>query len=211
MNKFNFNAVDDFDKHILFSIPNYGQLFTQVKDFVEVFQQDNTVVLDLGCSTGKLLTEVDKIKASYVGIDASNLIPKSTEVIEFIQQDLLDYSFPQECSVVVSMFLLQFLHRKDRVPTLNKIRDSLTVNGCFIVCEKTHYDDPRIEALNNTNYLEWKRQNFTDKEIMDKSEVLTRSMWLSTQTELEKELAVVGTPVLFWKSFSFVAYIVFKR
>lgn len=79
--RFSFDTVQNFDDHIDLSIPNYSFCAEQVKKFAEYFVRDYTSVVDLGCSTGKLIKEMTKSdKSSYYGYDISkNLLPLETE------------------------------------------------------------------------------------------------------------------------------------
>ena len=43
-----------FDKHIKKSIRNYDQLLQDVADFSRYFVENDTNIVDIGCSTGKL-------------------------------------------------------------------------------------------------------------------------------------------------------------
>ena len=59
MNKFTFaTAEEGFDNHIDQSIRGYSNLWNDVLKFSEYFVEDETCVVDIGCSTGKLLKEM---------------------------------------------------------------------------------------------------------------------------------------------------------
>jgi len=69
---FDFNKIEDFDEHIRLSIPNYDFLFEQVKVLVEAFAEEECPVVDVGCSTGRLVSSLT-VSQCY-GIDSSSLI-----------------------------------------------------------------------------------------------------------------------------------------
>ena len=56
MTKFTFaTAEEGFDSHIDQSVRGYSNLWNDVLKFSEYFVEDGTTIVDIGCSTGKLL------------------------------------------------------------------------------------------------------------------------------------------------------------
>lgn len=92
--KFSFDTIQNFDEHIDLSIPNYSFVAKQVSQYSEYFARDYTSIVDLGCSTGKLLLEMNhREKASYYGYDISdNLLPRGSHKPIFIKGDLVQIS-----------------------------------------------------------------------------------------------------------------------
>jgi len=60
-NKFNFELVEDFDKHIKLSIPNFEGIDNIFGCINKEYAQPESIVLDLGCSTGRYLNSLEKI------------------------------------------------------------------------------------------------------------------------------------------------------
>lgn len=214
MQTFDFNSIKDFDKHISLSIPNYEFLFTQVKMLVEVFAERNTSVVDVGCSTGRLIDslEVDP-STKCLGIDSSNLINKvmkknSQLNKRYVKKDFNGCVFPEKCSVVSAIFFLQFLGSMERQQALRKMRHCLNNKGVMIVCEKTYYKDTRLEHIFSSHYLEAKRKDFTDKAILDKNIKLAASMKLVSDHQLIGELSEYGDVSVFFKSMGFIGCVV---
>ena len=212
--QFDFDKIENFDDHISMSIPNYDDMIKQVINYIECLSQQHTTVLDIGCSTGKMLQMVDhQPHTVYLGIDNSNLIPMDDNRIIFKDMDIFDFEFDKwgsDFSVVTSIFTLQFLPLHKRTELLDKVFNKMISGGVMIVAEKIYMDDPQIESINVTNYLESKRGKFTDEQILDKAQQLTRTMSLRTETELVNELSTYGTVIPFWRNYSFVAHIVRK-
>lgn len=209
--QFDFNKIDDFDNHISLSIPNYNCMIDQVVNYIECLSQQNSTVLDIGCSTGNMLKMVDhQPHVTYLGIDNSNLIDDTHQRIIFRKSDIFDFDFNDwgEISVVTSIFTLQFLPLYKRKILLDRIFNKLVEGGVFIITEKVYMDDSQIESINTVNYLNSKRSNFNDTVIMDKAQQLTRTMSLKSESGLIDELSVYGTVIPFWKSYSFSGYIV---
>jgi len=218
---FNFDALDDFDKHISMSIPHYESLFDQVKTLVETFSEDGYPVIDVGCSTGRLIRALDIPNVEKVGVDLSELINEAVSLPlehnrKFRKGDFFDFdtdnnAYYKGCSVVVSMFFLQFLGIRAREKALIKMKDMLMGGGTLIVCEKTSCDDSQIENVFRSKHLEWKRSHFSDEEILDKSQSLMNSMRTLSDGNLQEELSRIGEPHLFFKSMGFSGYILRKE
>lgn len=212
MNNFDFNKIKDFDRHINLSIPNYDFLSNHLKFLVEALTESETNVLDLGCSTGSLLLSLERNKScNYFGYDISNLLPLELETeVNFEKSDITKIDFPTNTSVISSIFTLQFLPRHKRKEVIQKAYDSLNDGGYFIVCEKTHSNDPCLESITNSIYYKYKREHFTDEEILQKQQELTSVMKLKTPKEIEEELSIFSFVEIFWKSYGFCGFIARK-
>lgn len=212
MNKFDFNGIDDFDQHIEMSIPNYDLLLSQVIETIDSLDSRGGRILDLGCSTGNLLKSLSN-SSEKVGMDMSRLIPEKHPNITFINTDITKFPFDKEreFSSIVSLFFLQFLTRLERKKLLTIIADLLVVGGRFYCAEKIHYDDPLLDNVTKEIHLQGKREHFSDKDILDKSDQLMRSMWLSTDSELTEELKSVGVVTEIWRSYTFCCKVVTKK
>jgi tRNA (cmo5U34)-methyltransferase len=108
--KFDFNTIQDFDAHILKSIPNYDVLINTILSMSEYFITKDTVIYDLGCSTGKLLKEIP-YPNKKIGYDNAELMPKNDSQVDFINVDLNSSFDVTNACVVYSIFTMQFLNR----------------------------------------------------------------------------------------------------
>jgi tRNA (cmo5U34)-methyltransferase len=189
-------------------------MIKQVINYVECLSQGETSVIDIGCSTGSMLKAINhKPDVTYIGIDNSNLIQKNDDKnIWFIKDDVFNFEFGDfiESSVTTCIFTLQFIARHKRKHLLDKIFEHMVDGGVLIITEKVHMDDPQIESINTVNYLTSKRMNFSDTDILDKADKLTRTLNIRTESELIKELEAYGLVIPFWKNYSFSGYIVRK-
>ena len=212
MKKFDFNKIDDFDKHISLSIPNYEFLKEHIVYLIEALTEENTNILDLGCSTGSLLKSIDKREScQYFGYDTSNLLPSANQPnIHFQNKDIVKDSLVDNCSIISSIFTLQFLPSHERKNVIQKIHHSLNEGGYFILCEKTHSVNPLLENITNSIYYRFKKNSFSAEEILEKQQQLASSMKLKTMDEIEKELSIFSHFEVFWKSYGFVGYIIKK-
>jgi len=86
--RFNDNVAENFDKHVNQSIPHYKDIQQYVTSLSEWFIKDNTIIYDLGCSTGETIKNICKLKVStnfkIIGYDNSNkMISLAKKKIKF--------------------------------------------------------------------------------------------------------------------------------
>jgi tRNA (cmo5U34)-methyltransferase len=214
MNPFKFENVKDFDQHIASSIPTFADLNYLVTRLINDFSQENTQVIDIGCSTGKLLRSLPKrAHVSYLGIDKV-MDPTPTEGVTFIKSDIFTANRENiqnnTASVVISLFTMQFLPFNQRKRFINLVNTLLVDGGLFICAEKVHMNDRSIEAIVQANLLEWKKQHFSDTEILEKTISLKSIMFCQTEHNFHKELLKIGTVENIWQWGQFVCKVVRK-
>jgi tRNA (cmo5U34)-methyltransferase len=222
--EFSFENINDFDKHIDLSIPHYSFAVDSVKKYAEYFIQDQTTVLDLGCSTGKLITELSETneKAGFVGVDISdNLMPQSkypTKNLFFKKLDITTTEFEDllerssKMSYAYSLFTLQFLPTFKRREVLKKIAANIIPGGAFISCEKIYSNGSKIQDITNSLYYEYKNQHFSSDAILEKERSLRKIMHIQTLKESMEDLnTIFGNVELFWRSYNFVGLIAIKN
>ena len=222
---FDFNKVEDFDKHISLSIPNYDQLFNTFKNIASIYSEPDSCVIDYGCSTGKFLLQLPKKKGCrYYGIDESSLIPPTTSSIHFFKEDAILFgeeinqrleidipsNFLNQPSVVVCMFFLQFLTKSERKKMLSVLKSQIDGGAVLLISEKIMLSDIKIDNIISRLHIEEKRKNFTDTEILDKDRQILDSMYILEETELLKELNSIGNATKVWQSYNFCGYVVKK-
>jgi tRNA (cmo5U34)-methyltransferase len=199
ISSFDFAKVDGFDNHIGSSIPTFADLNYLVGRLVHDFSQEDTYVIDVGCSTGRLLKNIKKRDGvSYLGIEKVMQLPTSTEEILFKQIDVFDTVLPP-ASVIISLFTMQFMPFAKRKEFINMVNKSLCEGGIFICAEKMHFETPSVENVIQSNLLEWKKQYFTDSEILDKIISLKSVMYSQTQEGLRNEMSIIGKPETIWQ------------
>lgn len=206
---FDFKSIQDFDKHINLSIPNYKNLSNVFSGITCAFAQPESSVVDIGCSTGRFLSSLPKTKnCKYIGIDES-VLQNSFNNFEFIQADI-EKALPdiKNISVIVSMFTLQFLGKLKRERVLAKIKKIINNGAVFLVAEKVYLDDPVIQTLVHKMHIQEKRKSFTDKDILNKDTQLAVSMFCKTETQLTKELNKIGNVSKVWQSYNFMGFCV---
>jgi tRNA (cmo5U34)-methyltransferase len=223
---------EGFDEHIEHSIRGYSHLLDDVVNYSRYFIEDDTNVVDIGCSTGKLtqaLLEENQdhcCGANYVGVEIAEGFFKDLDKryqeltsrnpwapVNFVKDDIRNYSF-ENCSLVTSIFTLQFMPPRYRQEVLGKIYDGLNTGGAFIFAEKTVCEDARLQDMMTFNYYDYKRQTFTTEDIIDKERTLRHMMKPNTWSEILFNLYDAGFAEdkvqPFWRNHTFVGAIAIK-
>ena len=224
-NDFTFaHRPEGFDNHIDSSIRNYSTLHDDIVKMSKYFVENNTSVVDIGCSTGKTLGAMyDQNHSfapnvSYQGIDYADGFVESMKKrmvdypsINLYQADVRDVEF-SNCSMITSIFTLQFMPHKDRQSVLNNIYKGLNPGGAFIFAEKTYSCNPKVQDILTFMYYDFKRESFTTDDIMDKEHSLRSMLKPNTWTELKEMMRVAGFENVqpFWQNHLFVGAVAIK-
>jgi tRNA (cmo5U34)-methyltransferase len=208
MEKFSFDTINDFDNHIIKSIPNYDILFSSIKSISEYFFCENTNVYDLGCSTGKLLKSINN-NCNKIGYDIANLLPKEEG---FYEVDLNNKFNINNACVVYSIFTMQFLNPSCRKQYLLNIYNGLNKGGALIISEKIYQNQGKFQEILSFSHYDYKKNNFTIDEIFSKEKDLRFIMKPFIESELDQLLIDCGftTKTTFWQMFNFKAIIAIK-
>jgi tRNA (cmo5U34)-methyltransferase len=221
---------EGFDNHIDNSIRGYSDLIDDVIGLSRYFVENGTDIVDIGCSTGKMTQRMLEenqdhcTNAHYVGVEIAegfyDDLDKRAEDIErlhpwsdvsFIKNDIRDYWF-SECSLVTSIFTLQFMPHTDREQVVKNIYDGLNKGGAFIFAEKTICENAKLQDMLTFNYYDFKRKSFSTEDIMDKERTLRHMLKPNTWTEIEDMIKDAGFSNLqpFWRNHMFVGAIAVK-
>jgi tRNA (cmo5U34)-methyltransferase len=172
---------EDFDAHIEKSIPLYLQGHELICYYSDFFLKPDSVVYDIGCSTGQFLAKLarrhpQKRDLRMVGIDsvadmiglASTLSEKDPR-LSFVTANALDFGFAR-CDMVVANYTAQFLPPRVRQSLIDTIFASLNWGGAFFMFEKVRAPDGRFQDYANQVYVEFKLANgFSEAEIVGKA------------------------------------------
>jgi len=213
---------EGFDSHIEKSIRGYSHLMEDVISLSRYFIENNTNVIDIGCSTGKMTKAlIDHnmdhcTDATYIGLEIADgfqkdLIKRTEEVkkyyynVYFKKEDARDYNYTN-CSLVTSIFTLQFMPKIDRESLVKKIYDGLRSGGAYIFAEKTICENALVQDMITFNYYDYKRKSFSTEDIMDKERTLRHMMKPNTWKEIEEMILKAGFSVVqpFWRNHAFV-------
>ncbi len=222
---FNKNVATLFDKHVRQSIPFYDPIQKYISSLSEWFIKDNSLVYDLGCSTGETAKNIlkfnqkRKIKFKYIGIDNSSQMIKlakkkiKNKNIQFKTGDINKITFKKNSDLFISLLTFPFLKLDERRKLLKKIYNSLKIGGALICVDKIYSENPLVQDIFNQIYFDSKIENkLTTSQILNKAKTLRGSMNLYQQTELIKFCQDAGFKKIdiFFKWFNFVALIAIK-
>jgi len=208
MEKFDFNTIQDFDEHILKSIPNYDVLISSIKSISEYFFVEETSIYDLGCSTGKLLKSING-NYNKIGYDIATLLPQEEG---FTAVDLNEPFQVEDACMVYSIFTMQFLNPSKRHQYLKRIYDGLIKGGALIICEKVYQEHGKIQEIISFSHYDYKLKHFSSDEIISKERDLRFIMKPCLNDDLTQMLKEAGFTMVcdFWQMFNFKGLIAIK-
>jgi len=228
MTDFSFsNYADEFDEHIAKSIRGYSDLRNDIISISKYFIDHGSTVLDIGCSQGTMLKSIKEANpqahnVQYIGLDIEPSFKKhwvEERNLKYQVCDVRDYvglnpnKFAPMLSLVVSLFTMQFIPERDRINILKNIYNKLDVGGAFIFSEKVFSLSSQNQNMMEFLYYDYKREHFTEKEILDKEQELRHLAKNTNEELLLKQLEHVGFRGVqsFWRNFNFVGFIARKR
>jgi len=175
------NISEDFDSHIQKSIPLYQQGHELICQYSDFFLKPDSLVYDIGCSTGQFLAKLarrhpQKTGLRLIGIDTvDGMIGYARRLavhdgrLSFILGNALDLEF-ERCDMVVANYTIQFLPPRVRQTLIDAIYQALNWGGAFFMFEKVRAPDSRFQDYANQVYVEFKLDNgFSEAEIINKA------------------------------------------
>lgn len=228
-NNFTFAHRDEgFDEHIDKSIRGYSDLIHDVVNLSLYFTDNDSYVVDIGCSTGKMLDRMIErhdeysLTPKYIGYeiedgffdDLNTLKQKHGEKFDVVAGDVTKHlnEFPVPCSYVTSIFTMQFIERYKRTQLLHTVCSNMIKGGAFVFAEKVYIQNPQLQDMLTFSLYDHKRKTFTEKDILDK-EVRLRSMLRPDYWDsIEDSLYAAGFSYVdrFWQNHAFVGAIAIK-
>ena len=192
------NISEDFDSHIQKSIPLYDSGHKLVCHYSDFFLKADSVVYDIGCSTGQMLARLaahhpQKRELRLIGVDTvadmvgmARRLEKKDSRLSFIHGNALDVEF-EPADMFVANYTIQFLPPRVRQDMINRIYQSLNWGGAFFMFEKVRAPDGRFQDYANQVYMEFKLENgFSEAEIVNKQRSIKGVMEpFSTQGDLD--------------------------
>ena len=172
-----------FDDMLDRSIPFYKEVISFVCDIVALHVEDDSTILDLGCSTANTLLALHSrcdCRLKSIGYDNSEAMLKQAKRkidaygadIELRLVDILEAKLPKS-DVVIANYMLQFIRPLQREDFIKKIYNSLKKGGLFIFSEKIIYKDKKLNKKMIDIYYDFKKkQGYSEFEISQKREAL---------------------------------------
>jgi tRNA (cmo5U34)-methyltransferase len=179
--RFDQDVSKAFDFHVRKSVPFYDEIQRMVIELSEYFVRDQSVVYDLGSSTGttiQLLAEAHagKEDVQFIGIDVSEFMinearKKMTRAnVQFHHKNIMDMDFSPPANFMTALFTLQFLTFADRRKLLTQIKQGLIEGGAFLFVEKVCAEHSSFEDIWMELYWDFKRrQGLTPEQIVEKA------------------------------------------
>jgi tRNA (cmo5U34)-methyltransferase len=214
-----------FDQHIRQSIRGYADLLSDCVSLSEYFVDNDTIALDIGCSTGTFLRTIGQKNhhrcptAMYIGIDIEESFQEfwqevADERMHLEVANIVTYEIPPRCSFVTSIFSLQFVIQSERQRIISQICSSLVTGGALIVAEKTLSPMPKLNDMLTSIHYDFKRLSFTEAEILAKERSLRPLMKLWSEEQIINSLVAAGFTAnhvqCFWRNHNFAAFIAVK-
>lgn len=184
--EFNKEVAIAFDSHVSKSVPYYQETHQVVVEMSDWFVSDGSVVYDLGCSTGTLISDLVRRHAAinrdvrFIGLDKSEPMLEQAQKnlegyrnVELLRGDALTHQFANGVSMVYSLYTLQFVDPLHRQALIQRIYNCLAPRGAFVLVEKVLDHDPVVEDI--FIHLHWSKKaqmGFDVTEIYAKAQSL---------------------------------------
>lgn len=224
--EFNDTVASVFDDMIQRSVPFYNEIIKNQAILTSRFYRDNTMIYDLGCSSGNYASAVISIMKDrnfkLTAIDNSSpmidLFTKRTDGfgsagrIEALVADIRDINFIKS-SVIAANLTLQFIPPHDRDGIISRIYESLIPGGIFLLTEKTVNSSSELAELQQEIYYGFKERNgYSTIEITRKREALENVLIPETVECHKRRLRKAGFEEieLWFKWYHFAAFLCVK-
>lgn len=222
--KFDEQVTQHFDSHVRKSVPLYDEVQTMVIEISEWFIRDNSVVYDLGSSTGETISLLlekhsNKKNVRFIGIENSiSMIEAARKKcnsgnVQFLHQDVAELAEFSSADFVTSIYTFQFLPVKDRRKVLQRIHKDLSEGGALLMVEKIRAENSFFEDLWLELYWDLKQnQGLNSAQVIQKAKSLRGVLMPLTLTENINLLREVGFLSIdtFMKWYNFAGIIALK-
>ena len=179
--KFSGETVSNFNDHVKKSVPLYLEGHQIICGLSKFFVKDNSIVYEIGCSTGTLTTKLSesnksKTSARFIGLDiekdmvdyASKHLEKKNSYVSFEHANIVSTEL-EKSDLIVCYYTIQFISPSERQEVIDKLYQSLNWGGALIMFEKVRAPDARFQDIINTMYLNYKlEQGYSGENIVTK-------------------------------------------
>lgn len=204
--RFDEAVVSVFPDMIRRSVPGYEATLALTGRLAARYAQDDSAVVDLGCSLGDSLLACAKAlqgrSITLLGVDnAAPMIARAearfaalplTPGPRFEHADLQTQPYPPT-SLFILNWTLQFLPREARGPLLARLFAALRPGGALVLSEKIRHPDPDADARLATLHHDFKAaQGYSPAEIEGKRQALETVLVRETIADHEARLRQLG-------------------
>lgn len=178
------DVPERFEEHARRSIPLYDEGHELILKISDSFIGENSVVYDLGCSTGRLLRRLAERHVAQgircVGVEREEAMieyarrQNAHEAIDYLPEDVLEFDLGQEkADLIICYYTVQFVRPAVRQDLINRIFQGLRWGGALLLFEKTRGPDARFQDLLTGLYNDFKLdRGYEASEILRKSQSL---------------------------------------
>jgi tRNA (cmo5U34)-methyltransferase len=217
------DVVDEFDKHILQSVPHCQEQREFIAGLARFFLYEGATCYEIGVSTGALaqtvLARLPQRPCRYIGLDVvPNMVALANRKLgpdsrfEAVVADAL--TFPLDhAALVLSYYTLQFIPLADRIELVQRIQHSLQPGGALILYEKTLGGDAQVQDILTQMYFDFKaRQGFEPAAIINKASALQGvAMPISFEANRSMLLeAGFNTVEVVYRAYAFAGFLAIK-
>lgn len=180
------DVAKNFVAHVSKSVPYYFDGHKLVCSISDFFIKKDSLVYELGCSTGELILKLSKYnklkpESKFIGIDIEEDMIKVAEKrkkelkidnVDFFIDDIVQYEL-ESTDMVIAHYTVQFIRPSEKQRIINKIFNALKWGGAFLMFEKVRANDARFQDIMTSIYNDYKlEQGYTPEEVITKSRSL---------------------------------------
>lgn len=184
--KFDESVADRFQYEAITNIPDYERVIDMCIEIAEQRCNKGSTIVDIGSALGYTIDKFNTHGYPYVyGIESSQAMINNSKHRAYVK---LSETFPTELhpDFVMANWTLHFINERKRY--IQDVYNSLSINGTFILSDKTKQTDAVREL-----YYDFKRSNgVTDEYIYEKEQKLKGYMNLMPVDWYLDTLAEVG-------------------
>ena len=228
---FNDQVAEVFDDMLDRSVPHYQTVIRTTADMIRQLAEPESVIYDLGCSTGSTLLELSRLlpemRLRFIGLDnAPAMLEKAqrkaemfgkSKLIEFHQQDITSPELPAalaDADIILCNYTLQFIRPMLRQDFINRLATSLPADGILFMSEKVISRQSRLNRTFIDLYHNFKRdQGYSELEIAAKREALENILIPFTPEENISLLTTSGfqEAEMFFRWINFASFVALKK
>lgn len=130
----------NFGSHVREQLPWYDLMTGAVAHFARHYIVEDSIVYDLGCSTGNigkaLAKTISERRAKLIAVDNASTMGDIYEGGGSFKCEELEHFQPEPFSVGVLFLSLMFVRKKDRSGLVERLRENCIPGGAIIVVDK---------------------------------------------------------------------------
>ncbi|PIQ23634.1 hypothetical protein COW36_07920 [bacterium (Candidatus Blackallbacteria) CG17_big_fil_post_rev_8_21_14_2_50_48_46] len=217
------DTIEQFDAHILQSIPNCQEQRAYIASLARFFLFSGARVYEIGVSTGALaesvLARMPERPIEYIGLDIeASMVEKARQRLEHeprfqaLQAQVENFAYqPAQC--VISYYTLQFIPLAERKKLLKQLFQTLHPGGALILYEKTLGENALIQDMLTQLYYDFKAdQGLSSDAILNKA-IALRGVSMPLSLEQNRNLlldAGFSQVEIIYRAYCFAGYLAVK-